>query len=146
MVQTDFWCSSAAVLPDGTLLQTGGYLAGSKRIWSFTPCNDEKCDWIELERNLTVQRWYASNQILPDGRIIIVGGRRAFSYEFFPKNQEDGTLNNVFNLEFLQETSDAKEENNLETSPFFFFPYQSEKIKRFPDSKHSLEFLLDSNP
>ncbi|KAK1362117.1 aldehyde oxidase GLOX [Heracleum sosnowskyi] len=112
-VQTDFWCSSASVLPDGTLLQTGGYLTGANKIRSFTPCDDEKCDWIEFERNLTVQRWYATNQILPDGRIIIVGGRRAFSYEFFPKNQEDGTLKNVFNLSFLLQTSDSKEENNL---------------------------------
>ncbi|KAL8157185.1 aldehyde oxidase GLOX-like [Apium graveolens] len=113
IVQTDFWCSSASVLPDGTLLQTGGYLTGANKIRSFTPCDDEKCDWIELVTNLTVQRWYATNQILPDGRIIIVGGRRAFNYEFFPKNQEDGTLNNVFNLLFLQETTDSKEENNL---------------------------------
>lgn len=56
---------------------------------------------------------YASNQILPDGRIIIVGGRRAFSYEFFPKNQENVTLNGDFNLKFLRETSDFQEENNL---------------------------------
>ncbi|XP_022721280.1 uncharacterized protein LOC111278849 isoform X2 [Durio zibethinus] len=29
---------------------------------------------------------------------------------------------------------------------FFFFPYRSGKTRKFQGSKHSLEFLLDSNP
>ncbi|KAI3452806.1 hypothetical protein Pfo_009469 [Paulownia fortunei] len=115
MVQTDVWCSSGAVNSEGNLIQTGGYHAGDHKIRLFTPCNDDQCDWIELPQNLTVQRWYASDHILPDGRVIIVGGRRAFSYEFFPKN---AIKNNVFYFPFLKETTDPKEENNL--YPFLF--------------------------
>ncbi|XP_024987327.1 aldehyde oxidase GLOX-like [Cynara cardunculus var. scolymus] len=112
-VQTNVWCSSGTVDPTGTLVQTGGYHAGDHRIRLFTPCNDQSCDWIELARNLTVQRWYASNHILPDGNIIIVGGRRAFSYEFYPRNPIGSSSLNLFNLTFLMETSDYQEENNL---------------------------------
>ncbi|KAK4479756.1 hypothetical protein RD792_015291 [Penstemon davidsonii] len=110
MVQTDVWCSSGAVNSDGTLVQTGGYHDGDHKIRLFTPCLDELCDWIELQQNLTVQRWYSSDHILPDGRIIVVGGRRAFSYEFFPTvlNQKS-----IFYFPFLKETTDPKEENNL---------------------------------
>ncbi|XP_059309707.1 aldehyde oxidase GLOX-like [Lycium ferocissimum] len=117
MVQTDVWCSSGAVNSNGTLIQTGGYHAGDRKIRFFSPCNDgdDSCDWTELEQNLTVQRWYSSDHLLPDGRVIIVGGRRAFSYEFFPKN---GDNNEVFDLPFLKETTDPKEENNL--YPFLY--------------------------
>ncbi|KAK6139279.1 hypothetical protein DH2020_026973 [Rehmannia glutinosa] len=110
-VQTDVWCSSGAVTFDGTLIQTGGYHAGDHKIRLFTPCDDDLCDWVELSQNLTVQRWYSSDQFLPDGRVIVVGGRRAFSYEFFPKNRGSG--NSVFYFPFLNETTDPKEENNL---------------------------------
>ncbi|XP_027098560.2 aldehyde oxidase GLOX-like [Coffea arabica] len=113
MVQTDVWCSSAAVNPDGVLVQTGGYRGGADKIRLFTPCNNDFCDWLELPQNLTVRRWYASDQILPDGRIIIVGGRRAFSYEFFPKNSVFFSNAEVYWLQFLKETSDPREENNL---------------------------------
>ncbi|GKB18728.1 aldehyde oxidase GLOX-like protein [Tanacetum coccineum] len=115
-VQTNVWCSSGAVDPTGTLVQTGGYHAGDHKIRLFTPCaNDqEPCDWVELERNLSVQRWYSSNHILPDGNIIIVGGRRAYSYEFYPRNPIGSTSNlKLFNLSFLVETNDYMEENNL---------------------------------
>ncbi|PIN17021.1 Galactose oxidase [Handroanthus impetiginosus] len=114
-VQTDVWCSSGAVNSDGTLIQTGGYHAGDHKIRLFTTCNDDQCDWIELAQNLTVQRWYATDQFLPDGRVIILGGRRAFSYEFFPKNSIN---NSVFYFPFLKETTDPKEENNL--YPFLY--------------------------
>ncbi|KAH6763157.1 glyoxal oxidase-related protein [Perilla frutescens var. hirtella] len=110
MVQTDVWCSSAAVDSDGALIQTGGYHAGDHKIRLFVPCSYDQCDWIELNQTLTVQRWYSSDQILPDGRVIIVGGRRAFSYEFFPKNEHD---NGTVHFPFLKETTDPKEENNL---------------------------------
>ncbi|OVA15496.1 Glyoxal oxidase [Macleaya cordata] len=86
MVQTDTWCSSGAVLPDGVLVQTGGYNDGDRTIRTLAPCNDDNCDWVEYPNYLSVRRWYATNQILPDGRIIIVGGRRQFSYEFYPRN------------------------------------------------------------
>ncbi|KAK3026645.1 hypothetical protein RJ639_040672 [Escallonia herrerae] len=113
MVHTDVWCSSGAVHPDGTLVQTGGYHDGDHKVRLFSPCDDDQCDWQELPQNLTVQRWYASNHILPDGRVIIVGGRRAFSYEFFPKNPAKASSMDVYYLSFLRETSDPKEENNL---------------------------------
>lgn len=113
-VQTDVWCSSGAVNADGTLVQTGGYNAGDNKIRLFTPCNDDKCDWVELPQILTVERWYASDQILPDGRVIIVGGRRQFSYEFFPKSPAGNSpSNNVVYFPFLKETTDPQEENNL---------------------------------
>ncbi|KAL7110229.1 hypothetical protein ACP275_05G011500 [Erythranthe tilingii] len=108
MVQTDVWCSSGAVNSLGTLVQTGGYHDGYKKIRTFTPCNDDSCDWVELPLNLTVQRWYGSDHILPDDRVIVVGGRRAYSYEFFPNND-----NRVFPFPLLKETTDPKEENNL---------------------------------
>ncbi|XP_019170623.1 PREDICTED: aldehyde oxidase GLOX [Ipomoea nil] len=116
MVQTNVWCSSGGLDPNGTLVQTGGYHGGDRRIRTFTPCNDDLCDWVELDQNLTIQRWYSSDHILPDGRIIIVGGRRAFSYEFFPKSPN--TTNLAYQLRFLVETSDLKEENNL--YPFLY--------------------------
>ncbi|CAI9775316.1 unnamed protein product [Fraxinus pennsylvanica] len=113
-VQTNVWCSSGAVNADGTLVQTGGYNAGDDKIRLFTPCNDDKCDWVELPQILTVERWYSSDQILPDGRVIIVGGRRQFSYEFFPKSPvRNSPSNNVVYFPFLKETTDPKEENNL---------------------------------
>ncbi|OIW17523.1 hypothetical protein TanjilG_22635 [Lupinus angustifolius] len=110
MVQTDTWCSSASVLPNGTLVQTGGFNDGERNIRMFTPCWDETCDWIEFPGYLSQRRWYATNQILPDGRVIVVGGRRQFNYEFYPKNQNN---NSPIHLSFLQETSDPNDENNL---------------------------------
>ncbi|GAA0184546.1 hypothetical protein LIER_31834 [Lithospermum erythrorhizon] len=110
MVQTDVWCSSAAVRPDGTLIQTGGFLQGDHKIRLFSPCDDDACDWVELPQNLSTTRWYSSDQILPDGRVIIVGGRGQFSYEFFPKN---GNNEKTIFLNFLNETNDPGEENNL---------------------------------
>ncbi|XP_010256224.1 PREDICTED: aldehyde oxidase GLOX [Nelumbo nucifera] len=108
MVQTDTWCSSGALLPDGTLLQTGGYNDGDRAIRQLTPCNNDECDWIESPGYLSAKRWYATNQILPDGRVIILGGRREFSYEFYPR----GSSSNSFWLNFLRETRD-NDENNL---------------------------------
>ncbi|OMO96433.1 hypothetical protein COLO4_15254 [Corchorus olitorius] len=118
MVQTDTWCSSGAVLPNGTLVQTGGYNDGDHNIRSFTPCYNGNCDWIEFPQALLERRWYASNQILPDGRIIIVGGRRQFNYEFYPQNMEDrssgSSSNHLFLLDFLRVTNDYHQmENNL---------------------------------
>ncbi|GLT69160.1 hypothetical protein SLA2020_413340 [Shorea laevis] len=107
-VQTDVWCSSGAVMANGSLIQTGGFNDGEKRIRIFTPCNN-KCDWVEVPNGLAAARWYASDHILPDGRMIIVGGRRQFNYEFYPKNTAPG----LFSLPLLSETNDRGVENNL---------------------------------
>lgn len=113
MVQTDTWCSSASVLPNGTLLQTGGFNDGDRNIRMFTPCFDENCDWIEFQSYLSQRRWYATNQILPDGRVIVVGGRRQFNYEFYPRNIDNNnpSSSSPIHLSFLQETSDPNENN-----------------------------------
>ncbi|KAL5837871.1 hypothetical protein ACOSQ3_015040 [Xanthoceras sorbifolium] len=114
-VQTDTWCSSGAVLPDGTLVQTGGFNDGDRVVRTFSPCIDDSCDWIEFPNYLSQRRWYATNQILPDGRVIVVGGRRQFSYEFYPRNPPapfSSSNSQSFNLRFLLETRDY-DENNL---------------------------------
>ncbi|GAB2280319.1 hypothetical protein Dimus_014959 [Dionaea muscipula] len=123
MVQTDTWCSSGSVGPNGTLFQTGGYRLGERVLRTFTPCpshqqdhNDDQgssCDWSEFPSYLAARRWYASNHILPDGRIIVVGGRNSPNYEFFPKGAQNPHAGAV-RLRFLAETSDGRHhENNL---------------------------------
>ncbi|KAL1188155.1 Aldehyde oxidase GLOX [Cardamine amara subsp. amara] len=110
-VQTDTWCSSGAVLPNGTLVQTGGYNDGERAARMFTPCGyTQRCDWIEFPQYLAQRRWYATNQILPDGRIIVVGGRRQFNFEIFPRPD---SRSRGSRFEFLRETSDGSNENNL---------------------------------
>ncbi|KAM5561478.1 aldehyde oxidase GLOX [Rosa sericea] len=108
-IQTDPWCSSGAVLPDGILVQTGGYNDGDRSLRTFSPCNDDSCDWNEEPNYLLTRRWYATNQILPDGRVIIVGGRRQFNYEFYPRSSSSSTIW----LELLRQTKDQGDENNL---------------------------------
>ncbi|KAK8984052.1 hypothetical protein V6N11_029381 [Hibiscus sabdariffa] len=111
-IQTDTWCSSGSVMPDGNLVQTGGSKYGERRIRVFSPCST--CDWNEIPNGLTAKRWYAANHLLPDGRQIIVGGRGEFNYEFVPKN----VVANEIDLPFLSETNDKGIENNL--YPFVF--------------------------
>ncbi|KAJ8446319.1 hypothetical protein Cgig2_005850 [Carnegiea gigantea] len=110
---TDTWCSSGSTLPDGRLLQTGGFNDGDVVIRTFDPTTD--ADWSEISERLLARRWYATNHILPDGRVIIIGGRRQFNYEFFPKTPESS---NLHSLPFLVQTSDPNIENNL--YPFVF--------------------------
>ncbi|XP_050236429.1 aldehyde oxidase GLOX [Mercurialis annua] len=114
MILTNTWCSSGSVNSDGVLVQTGGDARGERVVRTFTPCDDDSCDWIELDdsnNTLFNRRWYSSNQILPDGRIIIVGGRRVFTYEFYPK--VNSFVQDNFTLPFLIKTRDPLEENNL---------------------------------
>ncbi|XP_068483023.1 aldehyde oxidase GLOX-like isoform X2 [Phaseolus vulgaris] len=113
-VQTNVWCSSGSVSPDGTLVQTGGFNDGDRAVRALTPCRT--CDWREVDNGLSARRWYATNHILPDGRQIIIGGRRQFNYEFYPKTQS--TAKNTYSLPFLVQTNDASAENNL--YPFVF--------------------------
>ncbi|KAK4374518.1 hypothetical protein RND71_005195 [Anisodus tanguticus] len=114
MVQTDTWCSSGSVLPDGTLVQTGGYNDGDHVIRTLVPCMGENCDWVELPRTLIQRRWYSTDHILPDARVIVIGGRKQHNYEFYPKISNDPS----FWLQFLSDTRDGDHENNL--YPFVF--------------------------
>ncbi|KAI4316898.1 hypothetical protein L6164_024827 [Bauhinia variegata] len=115
-VQTDVWCSSGSVAPDGRLIQTGGYNDGERTLRIFNPCST--CDWQEFGPGLAARRWYASNHILPDGRQIIIGGKGQFNYEFNPK-AKTGADKTTFRLPFLWQTNDpAGVMNNL--YPFVF--------------------------
>lgn len=111
MVQTDTWCSSGSVRADGTLVQTGGYNDGDRVVRVLAPCTDNSCDWIEFHGYLSQRRWYSTDQILPDGRIIIVGGRRQFSYEFYPRSSTSSSPSDTQRLGFLGETTDENENN-----------------------------------
>ncbi|XP_062018759.1 aldehyde oxidase GLOX1-like [Rosa rugosa] len=113
-VYSDVWCSSGSVNPSGSLVQTGGFNDGERKVRVFDPC--PTCDWKEIEFGLVNRRWYATNHILPDGRQIIIGGRQQFNYEFYPKS---GGSMKARSLHFLLETSDGTAiENNL--YPFVF--------------------------
>lgn len=105
-LQTDTWCSSGALLSDGTLLQTGGFNDGENVTRMFRSCDTAACDWEEIPGYLTRPRWYATNQILPDGRIIIIGGRREFNYEFYPQKTKQ-----LHRFNFLRATRDGAENN-----------------------------------
>ncbi|KAK9050640.1 hypothetical protein SSX86_007626 [Deinandra increscens subsp. villosa] len=113
MVQTDVWCSSASLLPDGTIVQTGGFNDGDHVVRVYKSCDD--CDWQEIKSGLTNRRWYATNHLLPGGRQIIIGGRRQYNYEFYPKISP---TEKAYSLPFLVQTNDPNLENNL--YPFVF--------------------------
>ncbi|KAH9538459.1 hypothetical protein CY35_15G006300 [Sphagnum magellanicum] len=106
-ILTDTWCSSGAVLSDGTLKQTGGWNDGGSTVRTI---GDGPTDnWVEFQNQLAVNRWYSSDQLLPDQTIIIVGGRAQFNYEFVPRAAGQGTIK----LPFLAATDEAGAENNL---------------------------------
>ncbi|KAE9600134.1 hypothetical protein Lal_00045962 [Lupinus albus] len=113
-IQTDVWCSSGSVSPNGTLVQTGGFNDGERKVRTYSPCST--CDWQELENGLVARRWYATNHKLPDGGQIIIGGRRQFNYEFYPKTE--ASAKNTYSLPFLVQTNEPRIENNL--YPFVF--------------------------
>ncbi|XP_024969941.1 aldehyde oxidase GLOX1-like [Cynara cardunculus var. scolymus] len=113
MVLTNVWCSSGTLMPDGRLVQTGGWDDGYRVVRIYKSC--DSCDWQEIPKGLNQQRWYATNHILPDGRQIIIGGRQAFNYEFYPKMS---TTENSPSLPFLVQTNEPNVENNL--YPFVF--------------------------
>lgn len=97
-------------MSNGTLLRSGGYGSGSRRIRYFKPCENGRCDWKQSKRSLFGKRWYASNQILPENdRVIVVGGRRAFGYELVPKLS---SRDKSFDLPFLQKTDDRNARGN----------------------------------
>ncbi|KAL5697562.1 (methyl)glyoxal oxidase [Ranunculus cassubicifolius] len=107
-VQTDVWCSSGTVAPNGHLIQTGGFNYGVRSVRTFTPC--ATCDWNEIIDGLLADRWYATNQKLPNGNAIIVGGRGQANYEFYPKTT---TTSSLYSFPFFSQTNDTGEENNL---------------------------------
>ncbi|KVH95683.1 aldehyde oxidase GLOX-like [Cynara cardunculus var. scolymus] len=174
-IQTDTWCSSGAVLPNGTLVQTGGYNDGDHTIRTMVPCDDGTCDWIEFPGYLKERRWFSTDQLLPDGRIIIVGGRRQFSYEFYPANPPDyftSVNSSSFLIDFLRGTADWVTENNLypfvhllpDGNLFIFanvqsvvFDYEQNKVvkhlppitgdnpRNYPSSGSSVLLPLDEN-
>ncbi|WZZ80639.1 hypothetical protein YC2023_101211 [Brassica napus] len=69
-VQFNTWCSSGSVRPDGVLVQTGGDRDGGLKARVFSPCNNKRCDWVEINNGLTKRRWYSSNHILPDAILL----------------------------------------------------------------------------
>ncbi|KAH8932968.1 hypothetical protein BDL97_18G007100 [Sphagnum fallax] len=97
-ISTDTWCSSGQFLPNGTLLQTGGFNDGVQKIRWLDPCAaNETCDWVESDTDvLQAGRWYATNQLLPDGSTFVLGGQYSNAYEFLPA---DGSL--LYNLDLL---------------------------------------------
>lgn len=97
-IATDTWCSSGQFLPNGTLLQTGGFNDGVQKIRWLSPCAaDGDCDWVESTTNvLQAGRWYATNQLLPDGTQFVLGGQFSNAYEFVPSNGLG-----LFNLDLL---------------------------------------------
>ncbi|KAI8556720.1 hypothetical protein RHMOL_Rhmol05G0276100 [Rhododendron molle] len=107
-IQTDTWCSSGQFLPDGTLLQSGGWNDGNTKFRTFVPCiNTGSCDWVELSNaTLSQGRWYATNQILPDGTIIIVGGISVSSLEYYPP-----TGNGAVNFPFIGNVANNEGDN-----------------------------------
>ncbi|KAJ3671431.1 hypothetical protein LUZ60_007510 [Juncus effusus] len=104
---SDPWCSSASLLPNGSLLQTGGFGTGDRSVRLFSLSS---LSWTENPNSVLVRRWYASDQLLPDGTVIIIGGRRQFNFEYFPPYQQNYQL---FDFLFLEETNDPDSENNL---------------------------------
>ncbi|KAJ8421229.1 hypothetical protein Cgig2_034078 [Carnegiea gigantea] len=108
---SDPFCSSGTFLSNGTLLETGGYANGYRRIRYFHPCNDGTCDWKLSRAKLSDDRWYASNLLLPgeNDRVIVVGGQRVFSYEFVPKLFP---AEKAFSLPFLRQTYNKTERGN----------------------------------
>ncbi|KAF1870985.1 hypothetical protein Lal_00020719 [Lupinus albus] len=110
-LDTDPWCSSGSFLSNGTLLQTGGYGKGAKRVRFYRPCRkNQQCDWKQSKNDLTDERWYASTQTLSDDdRVIVVGGRTVFTYEFVPKMSHG---EKSYNLPFLHQTNDKYAKGN----------------------------------
>ena len=112
-VVADPWCSCGGLAPDGTLISAGGFLDGAKTIRYIggPACKGNNCDWREYNNALQEERWYGTQVILPNADFIVVGGRRAFSYEFLPR-QEGQRPDKPYFFPFLYETSDI-DENNL---------------------------------
>jgi len=106
---TNPWCSSGAMLPNGTLLQTGGFSSGDRVARLFSPATG----WVELPSFLAARRWYATDMILPDGRVLILGGRRQSNLEYFPHADDVAPAPALTFFPFMDETTEPDAENNL---------------------------------
>ncbi|KAK7314436.1 hypothetical protein VNO77_32960 [Canavalia gladiata] len=103
------WCSCGGLAPDGTLVSSGGFLEGAKTV-RFIGGGCKNCEWREYGDKLKDERWYATQILLSNGDFIVIGGRKAYSYEFLPK--EGQASEKPYFFPFLYETSDI-DENNL---------------------------------
>ncbi|KAE9600323.1 hypothetical protein Lal_00046039 [Lupinus albus] len=108
-VTVDPWCSSGGLAPDGTLISSGGWNDGAKTL-RYIRDSCPNCDFRESIDALQDPRWYATQQILASGEFMVIGGRKAYSYEFIPKEGQKSTK--AYFFPFLYETSDI-DENNL---------------------------------
>ncbi|KAL9440674.1 hypothetical protein AB3S75_019357 [Citrus x aurantiifolia] len=104
-VQSDTWCSSGGLSPDGRLVSTGGFQYGAKAIRYLWGC--DTCDWVEYPEGLAEPRWYSTQVMLSDGSFLVYGGRDAFSYEYVPVENESNKAAIAF--PFLFETQDFLE-------------------------------------
>ncbi|KAG9285068.1 hypothetical protein G9A89_009879 [Geosiphon pyriformis] len=101
-LETNTFCSAGAFLGNGTLIEAAGgqpnvrAKSGYSRIRMFSPCSDDTCDWLEMERQMDSARWYNTMISLPDGRAFNLGGstkatatnsvdKNNPTYEFFPE-------------------------------------------------------------
>jgi hypothetical protein len=105
LIFSDPFCSSGAVLPNGTLLQTGGDFEGARTIRTIGGGPTD--DWVESTKLLSARRWYATDQLLPDGRVIVIGGTMQNSYEFVPSSGK------AIGLPFLAKAYDPQGQNNI---------------------------------
>ena len=88
-LRSNIYCGGAALMSDGRVLVTGGYLdfnentapnnKGLNHTWTFDPWTE---DWVRHENlgggtnahSTAGGRWYPSQTLMPDGRTFIVGG------------------------------------------------------------------------
>lgn len=106
-METNPWCSSGGLTPDGTLVNTGGWAEGERSIRYYKSC--DLCDWKETNIKLQDMRWYSTQTMIADGRFVLLGGRRAFNYEFLTPNGDP--IPGRIDLPFLLETTDLFENN-----------------------------------
>ncbi|KAG2573081.1 hypothetical protein PVAP13_7KG225900 [Panicum virgatum] len=137
---TDTWCSSGYVAPDGTLVQTGGWGDGTRKV-RLMPCapGGLACDWSEKPTDpdvLAADRWYATNQKLPDGSAIIVGGLGQPNYEFHPK--ADPPSGTTLPLQFLSG------DNSMYLYPFVHLNVDGNLF--IFENNHAILFDYKNNP
>ncbi|RUS19300.1 glyoxal oxidase N-terminus-domain-containing protein [Endogone sp. FLAS-F59071] len=72
-------CSTGGLLPNGTLITTGGKIGGATgagewvRAFTYNPALTNQT-WNEEFGTFTTYRWYSSSVLMPDGDLLFVGG------------------------------------------------------------------------